>query len=269
MPAIRMQVLVLGCALVTSTAIARPKGEPSTATLHKKARQRMATLDFDAALPLLQQALKNPNVPAPERAELLVDVGITDVNLGDNAGASQAFTQAVDADPTVHLPAGISPKIRLLFEQAQDARKPSPPPPPPEPQPVASAPIPPPPPPAPAPVTPTAAAMETHAAGPSWVGPGVCFGVAVAGIAAGVTTASISNGAFSALSASPHSTADADALLSKQRTFATVSAVSYAAGGAAAVGGLAWLLFAPRDKGLALSGAPMSGGALVSVQGRF
>ena len=239
---------------------------PGPADLQKKARARMKSLDFEAALPLLEQLRDLPGVDAPLRAQALVDLGITFVNLGRADDARKAFDDALEAHPEVPFPSGVPPKIRRLFEDAKEARlaRLKPPEPvvevKPEPPPVVKPERPPPqifvltPEPAP----PPAERMK--------VVPGVLVGLGVLGVGAGVSTALASQNADRKLAGSLHSSSEAQRLLSNRATYGLASYVCYGAGAAMIATGAALFLFT-GSSGVSASAVVTPPSAAVSVGG--
>ena len=108
------------CTLLLLPSLALAAASP--AELQKKARARMKSLDFEAALPLLEQLRELPGLEAPLLAQALVDLGITFVNLGRPDDARKSFDAALDANEQVPFPSSAPPKIRRLFDEAKEAR---------------------------------------------------------------------------------------------------------------------------------------------------
>lgn len=117
-----MFAAVAGLALVLSAA--PPKGRWEAQW--KKARAMTAALDFEGALPLLRSLVTEPEVPPVPRAEMLLELGITHINLGDDAAAASAFRKALTFDPSTALPPLAPPKAMQLLEQERAKLPPSP-----------------------------------------------------------------------------------------------------------------------------------------------
>src|SRR4051794_33636600 len=98
----------------------------------------MKSLDFDAALPLLEQLKADPSLSATQRSEVLLDLGVTHVNRGRVEEARRDFEDALGSKGAAPLPSSASPRVQRVFEEAGEAGRPKPepvPPPPPPPQP--------------------------------------------------------------------------------------------------------------------------------------
>ncbi len=255
--------------LLLSSSLALAAASP--AELQKKARARMKSLDFEAALPLLEQLRDLPELEGPLRAQALVDLGITFVNLGRPDDARRAFDAALEVNGQVPFPPGVPPKIRRLFDESKEARlaRLNPPPTPPvvvpEPAPVKAEPPParveiihleptPPPPPPPRRV----------------VLPAVLVAAGVLSLGAGIATAYASQNAGRVLAAGLHTSAQAQTLQTRRTGYATASYACYSAGAALAVVGAALFTFSGPGLGKTeVSGmiAGESGGVL--VRGEF
>ncbi|GEM_PF-2682795 len=249
---------VIACLLISAlpcTAVAA--ANPSD--LQKKARARMKSLDFEAALPLLEQLRELPNVAAPLRAQNEVDLGITFVNLGRAEDARRAFDEALIANPEVPLPAGVPPKIRKLFEDVKAARAVAPLPPPPA---VTVPKEEPAPPPVAAVVDPVVVQKERMV-----LAPVVLLGAGAVFILAGASTAFAAQSAGHELSESLHTSAEAQALLSSRASLGTSSYVCYGLGAALAITGAALFVFSGGTTQVSAFATP--GGGAVSVQGAF
>lgn len=241
------------------------------ASLHAKARARMQNLDYEQALPLLQQALAMPDLQPSRKVELLIDVGISDVNLARNDDARRAFEDALATDPNAILPAGTSPKIKSLFQSVKEAK--FAPPPPPTPKPVEVKPEPPPvvtvaPPPPTEPMVATKMKPESR----NLALPIILGIVAVGAAGAGVGTGIVSQDAAKDLRSGLHTTSEVESLQSKRTTMGITSIVGYSVGGAAAIGTiLAIALGGPSNKPTAPVAAsavitPTGGGASVAFK---
>lgn len=93
-----------------------------------KAHARMKSLDYEAALPLLQKALASPKLTGRARAGALIDLAVTQINLGDATGARLSFDAAIAEDASVPLPKSASPKIVEMYNEALERSRPPPPP---------------------------------------------------------------------------------------------------------------------------------------------
>ncbi|MBS2028076.1 MAG: hypothetical protein JST54_09255 [Deltaproteobacteria bacterium] len=227
----------------------------STVALLAEARAHMADLDFDRALPLLEDALSDTALTGSPRAQALLDLGLTLANLGEPDRAKEVFAQAFGIEPHAALPPHTAPKVVELFEAARppiattaddadDGEEAATPPPP---APVVVAPPPPPP--------------------PSLLKPAICGGVAAAGLSVGIGFGLSSSEAKATLERGVASRATADALLSRQREAATASIVGYGVGVLALVATASLLyLDTPARVPAVAAVAPLpGGGAAVSV----
>lgn len=259
-------VLSWPVAAEAAPAKASRKQPESPASLRRKVQARMESLDFEAALPLLKQLLASPELSPRERAEAQVDLAITYVNLGENQEAVRAFKAALESYPDVGLPAGTSPKIRRLYEEAREARIPPKPPVKPE---VAQ---PAPPPPAvkvERPVVAAPAVTQPAPGGRNLTLPAVAFGVAAAAGLVGAGAATLSNGTARELQSALHDTREADALVQRHGAFATTAYASYALAGIAAVTGVALLAFGPGQDKVAVGATLTGSGGVAAIAGRF
>jgi hypothetical protein len=272
-------VLFLWVGLAWSTlALAGPapskasrKAPETTSSLRRKAQASMAGLDFEAALPLLQQLLARSEELSPkERAEVQVELGVTYVNLGRNVEAQRAFEAALDDDLQVAFPAGISPKIRQVFESARASRLPPPVatprrPPPPD--------LKPPPPPAPAPVPSSSALAHAPAVearrGRDFTFPAIAFGVAALSGLVGAGTATVSNGAATELRSALHDGATAEALAGRQGTFAVAAYASYALAGVAAITGVSFIILGVGEQKVSAAAVLTGSGGAAALRVRF
>jgi hypothetical protein len=85
----------------------------------KKAIALSADQEHSQAYLELQRALMWPNNTTRQRARILLQLGITQGNLLDNAGAEASFLRALQLDSKLVLPADGSPKIESVFKKAQ------------------------------------------------------------------------------------------------------------------------------------------------------
>jgi len=227
----------------------------STVTLLAEARAHMADLDFDRALPILEDALSDPALTGSPRAQALLDLGLTLANLGEPERAKETFAQAFAIEPHAALPPHTAPKVVELFEAARptiatvaDDHDDSDVPPPAFPPPPAVVLTPPPPP-------------------PSMLKPAICAGVATAGLAVGIGFGISSGSARSTLERGVADRTTADELLSRQRSSAIVSVIGYGVG-VLALAATASLLYLdhPLTPPAAAAVAPLpGGGAQISV----
>lgn len=237
--------------------------------LQKKARARMKSLDFEAALPLLEQVRDLPGLEAPLKAQVLVDLGITFVNLGRADDARKAFDEALDAQADVAFPSGVPPKIRRLFDEAKEARvarlapKPEPVAPPPKPEPPVAEVKPAPPPP---PVAVVAPPPPVEAKPRMVLLPAVLAGAGLLTLGAGVSTALAAQNADRKLSGSLHSSSDAQRLLGNRSTYGLASYVCYGAGAALLATAAALFVFS-GSSGTSASAVLTPDGAAVAVRG--
>jgi thioredoxin-like negative regulator of GroEL len=112
-----IHVLVLAAVLGAhhgSATAAKP------ATTLEKARAKMRSLDFEAALPLLQRALESDELAGPERAAVLIDLATKHLNLGETDEAARA-SPAHDAGSDVS-PKGTAHRSGLSMRSASAAR---------------------------------------------------------------------------------------------------------------------------------------------------
>jgi hypothetical protein len=216
-------------------------------SLHKKAKARMKSLDFDAALPLLEQLRGDPTLPAAQKADVLVDLGVTHVNLGATEEARNDFKEALRLDEHAHPPASTSPKVQRVFEGAREAldqelHPPVPPPPPPEPMSVA-----PPPEPAPKPVP---APPEIHVVVKPRLKlvPAVLGVVGLGSIAAGVVLALQSQGVARQEQSALHPAASVQAYEGQRNAMGTAAYVTYGLGAALLVTAIALFLFSGGEE---------------------
>jgi hypothetical protein len=255
-----MFAVAAGLALIAVAA--PPKAHGSTWEQQwAKARSMTAALDFDGALPVLKSLVAQPDIPPGPRAQMLIELALAYVNVGDQGGASSAFARALTFDAKVALPPLAPPKAVQLFEVERQKLAPAPQPPAPAtPRPAS-------PPPAPAPVSPSAAPSVTvPAPRPSEVSvapsepaivdvehevPGrrhlslpallTAAGAAVA-LGGGIAFAFGSQDAAAQLSGSPHPSAVASGLLTERTAFSAGSIAAYAVSGALAIACLVLLI---------------------------
>lgn len=234
--------------------------------LQKKARARMKSLDFEAALPLLEQLRDLPDLDSHLRSVVLVDLGITFVNLGRADDARKAFDEALAAKPDLVFPAGVPPKVRRVFDDTKEARELRL-----HPAVVAAAPDPAPPPVAPIEPPKVVVMLEPPPPPPpserKVVVPLVLVAAGAAAIGAGVGTALAAQSAGRELSAGLHTSSEAQALLSRRSTLGLTSYVCYGVGGAMAVAGAALFVFSGSHSQVSALITP-SGGTL-RVSGEF
>ena len=163
-------------------------------------RRLYVNLKYEKALVVLGQALVEPGITAPERAQVYLYTGLCLFMLGDEAKALAAFAEALTSDPGITLPPHPGPKAqRLLATARADSRPPSPTPSPPlEPPPKEEAAAAPTSVPAAAVTTPAPAPIEASAVEPAPGHPRHVWPLVVAGAAAGIA---VGVGAFLGASA--------------------------------------------------------------------
>lgn len=265
-PVSRVIAQVVLAALLLAPAIAA--AGPNPAELHKKARARMKSLDFEAALPLLEQLRDLPALENAVKGPVLVDLGITYVNLGRPGDARRAFDDALEATADVAFPSAAPPKIRKLFDEvkAERATRLNPPlvailepaPPPPDTPKLAPA--------APPTVAPPPEVVFVQKERMKVV-PAVLVVAGAGAIGAGVATAFVAQDADRELSSRLHTSGEAQALLSKRASFGMASYVCYGVGAAMVVAGAA--LFAFTGGSQQVSAVVTPGGGALTVSGAF
>jgi hypothetical protein len=259
----------VGLALMVVGAPANARS-PAWEQQWTKAKSMTAALDFEGALPVLKALVAQPDIPPGPRAQILCELGIAYLNVGDPNGASSAFARALTFDANVTLSPLAPPKAVLLFDQERNKLAPAPqaaapaaplaptppaaasaapPPAAPTPAPAVSTPPPVAAPPAqkleapvgspePAIVEAPEAPARRHLTLPALL---VAAGTAVA-FGAGVAFAFASQGTASELSTTPHAAAVASGLLSQRTAFSAASITAYALGGALAIACLVLLI---------------------------
>ncbi len=200
-------------------------GTEEVAQMHEQARAKMRNVEYELAIPLLEQAL-TANLSPTQIAEVNADLGICYASLGNTQGARVAFQRALKANVLFDLPVGTSPKIRQLFEtvRTQDA------------------------------VVAQKYTQKTVAKPfDPFFGLNIktidlaLGGAVVVGLATGIISGVISSNAADELKDGQHERATVDNLVSRQRNFGIVSACAYGVAGAAALGEVAVVLFMDRD----------------------
>ncbi|MHB1845850.1 MAG: hypothetical protein ACYCWW_13570 [Deltaproteobacteria bacterium] len=207
-------------------------------------------------------ALLRTAPPAAQAATAHVYLGLIALNAVDPGRAREEFKRALSIDPGAELPADSSPKVQRVFDQARRevAGAPSPPPSPPV-SPVAKPPA------APALATAehVAAPIERASRLPAYVTGGVALVTVGVGAALGLQA----NAALAQAKAAP----DLGSSLSLAQQSGTDGLVADILFGAAAVAGVtAIVLFATEGSSSgapSASVAPLPGGALLSLEGRF
>ena len=199
----------------------------------KRARAMTAALDFEGALPVLKGLVGEPEVPPGPRAEMLLELGITHLNLGDDGAASSAFRRALAFDPAAQLSPLAPPKAMQLLEQERAKM------PPPEPAPAkapvatvapeAAAP--------PAPVEPAPEAVVVTEPAPAsrWSSKlpfALTAVLGAGGLATGVALALESQRVAEELETTPHLAMQVAALQGQRSAFGVGAVVGYAVGGA-------------------------------------
>jgi hypothetical protein len=88
--------------------------------IYVEAQKLEGQFEYARAAALLEKVAKDPSLSAPARARALVELGDVRATILDSTGAEQAFTDAVNADPTVDVPSEVSPKVRDLFNAVKE-----------------------------------------------------------------------------------------------------------------------------------------------------
>lgn len=222
--------VLAGLALLVATS-APPKGRWEQQW--KRARALTAALDFEGALPVLKGLVGEPEVPPGPRAQMLLELGITHLNLGDDGAASSAFRRALAFDAAAALPPLAPPKAVQLLEQER-AKMPAPEPAP-APAPAVVAPEPAP---APAPkVEPApeaALSAEPRPEEPRWRSKlpfAITAVLGAGGLATGVALALESQRIAKELETTPHLAMQVDALTGQRNAFGAGAVAGYAVGG--------------------------------------
>ncbi len=73
-------------------------------------------LDFEKCVQRMQQAARWEDSSRAELAEIELYTGLCKFSLGQSAEAEEHFTLALQLDPTLQLPAGVSPRIGASFD---------------------------------------------------------------------------------------------------------------------------------------------------------
>lgn len=116
-----MIAAALALLLVTAAAV---EDDPR----FREARQMFETFQLDGALARFNLILLDDELPAGERARVLLWKGLTEAELGRFAEASRAFEKAFVLDEDAALPIDASPKvIEMLDEARQRAAERAPP----------------------------------------------------------------------------------------------------------------------------------------------
>jgi hypothetical protein len=85
----------------------------------KKAQALVDAFEYEKAAAAFEGLAQRQNLTDPDRAVVLVWLGLTYTELREQAKASVAFEDAVTADPLIVLPRDASPKIKTLLEDAR------------------------------------------------------------------------------------------------------------------------------------------------------
>jgi hypothetical protein len=227
-----------GLGLILAVAPPKAKAAPWEQQWNK-ARALSAALDYEAALPMLKLLVAEPEIPPGPRAQILVDLALAYVNLGDAAGATSAFARALTFDAGVALPPLAPPKAVQLFDQERRKLAPlSPPAPTRVEEPPAAAPSVAPATPAPVVVAPPEPVPElsTSPARRHFTVPVLLTGVSAAGVlAAGIGLALVSQGIATDLATTPRPGAEVTAQLSRRDGFSAGAITAYVVSGALAI----------------------------------
>jgi tetratricopeptide (TPR) repeat protein len=104
-----------------ASAAVAPAAAAAAPSAHLAAAQRLyQKLEFDAALPELQQAEASAKENEDEMAQVLIYRGLVYSQTGKGADASEQFKRALAIRPWAELPGDTSPRTAKIFS---DARK--------------------------------------------------------------------------------------------------------------------------------------------------
>ena len=273
---LKVAVLVAAAAVGVAAPARAQSSNAKLRKLDRRAHQKMRELDFEGALPLLEKLAHSAALPDPAKASVFVDLGVTLVNLGRDAEALDAFTQALGLDPKRRAPSGLSPKIQKIFEEAQRSVAPEAPP-------VVVAEAPPPVAEAPPPREKTARLIEASTPAPSpsapeeavsapmpaptgvnLVPPLVLEGLAAVALGVGIWAAEGSASASNQLQSGLGSSSAVEGLRGQQGTLGTLALGAYAVAATAAAAGLISYVAQTRPSGHKLI-APVALGALAAL----
>jgi tetratricopeptide (TPR) repeat protein len=117
--------------ILTTTASGFPlpllAGPPSAAKLVDRGIQHYLDGRYDQAVQLLSKALKQKDLDQSRRLGALQYLAFSQVALGEHQAAKEAFIQLLTEQPNFQSPAGTSPKIVEVFEEARKNVAPPPP----------------------------------------------------------------------------------------------------------------------------------------------
>jgi len=101
-------------------AAGAPAAAAAAPSAHLAAAQRLyQKLEFDAALPELQQAEAGAKENEDEMAQVLIYRGLVYSQTGKGADASEQFKRALAIRPWAELPAETSPRTAKIFSEAR------------------------------------------------------------------------------------------------------------------------------------------------------
>lgn len=217
-------LIVTLCGSPTATAQTVPSVE-EVAQMHEQARSKMRNVEYELAIPLLEQAL-TANLRPTQAAEINADLGICYASIGNTENARVAFQRALKANILLELPVGTSPKIRRLFEavrteSSQFAKK------------TVQKTV----------VTPSNPFFDLNLKTIDLA----LGGTVVVGLATGIISGVISSNAADDLRDGQHDRAALDNLVSRQHNYGIISVCAYSIAGAAALSEAAVVLFMNRD----------------------
>lgn len=244
------------CALLLLLApgVGQAQGPPTSPELEEGLRL-LRDMEDARALEALGLALERAGTDDRLRARIYLTMGIAHGNLLRRQAATEAFVNALRADPTITLPPRTSPKIEALFRRAREEVE--------QPAPAAVEPAPPPAPPAPAPPR-RPSFLRRHL--PAIAVMGVAGGALVTGIVLGALSRSAANKAADIEltydeAAAHHDTAKRRALGAN---------VTFGIAGAAAVAsGVLFYLSYRSERRAAAALIPGPDGAALLLEGRF
>jgi tetratricopeptide (TPR) repeat protein len=209
--------IVLAAALVSVPALAQNKGDHDLAVaLFNHSNEAYKKGDFKGAAADLEKAYALE--PAPV---LLYNLGRAYEGLGDTKNAIDAYERYVKAQPDAEDRGAIDSRLTTLRHQLELETRASAPPPPPPPE---VHPVSPPPP------------RGLGAA------PIIVTGIGVAGVAVGGVFGALALSTASSQNAPSTSQVDAVSAHDRASTFATVSTVSFIAGGVVTLAGIVWII---------------------------
>jgi tetratricopeptide (TPR) repeat protein len=107
-------------AAAPASASGAPAAAAAAPSAHLAAAQRLyQKLEFDAALPELQQAEAGAKENEDEMAQVLIYRGLVYSQTGKGADASEQFKRALAIRPWAELPADTSPRTAKIFSEAR------------------------------------------------------------------------------------------------------------------------------------------------------